>query len=128
MALSFTVKAKGFFDFVARFSKKFEERQTVLIKKGMEIISESARDNHRFQNDTFTLQDRAIKSEIISKRNPIIGKVFLDEGEAPYGPLIHDGFRGWTADPFLFDAIRRVDPKLKKLFKFGIISVTNEVR
>ena len=96
------------------FSKfGFEKLVNVLENISLDIVLE-AKASHRFTSRSNNLE-RSIRNRIEQKHNKIISFFTLDNRIANYGKYIHEGFRSWKPDPFLFNAIDNKTKNLKKL-------------
>jgi hypothetical protein len=71
-----------------------------VMREQMEQTEEYARNNHRFETQTGTLE-----SAISSVTDEISGELFVDENVAPYGKYVHDGQRSWAPDQFITQAV-----------------------
>lgn len=100
-----------------RYPEEMHETIRIGIKRGVTQILESARNNHRFKNDTHTLQDRALVEDF-DKIDQLIGVAQIDNVIASYGPRIHEGFGAWDPDPFLHNAGKREEKRvINSIFK-----------
>ena len=63
-----------------------------------------AKTKHRYTNRTHNLQESTTVERGLSKKIAEM-KMFVDLSEAPYGQLIIKGFKSWTSDPFLNNAL-----------------------
>ena len=63
-----------------------------------------AKTKHRYTNRTHNLQESTTVERGLSKKIAEM-KMFVDLNKAPYGQSIIKGFKSWTSDPFLNDAI-----------------------
>ena len=96
------------------FSKfGFDKLVKVLENLSLDIVIE-AKANHRFTSRSNNLE-RSIKYRIVQSPNKIQSIFSLDNRIANYGKFIHEGFRSWKPDPFLFNAIDNKTKNLKKL-------------
>lgn len=116
MATEFKIKVRSPFGtsirlFSKGYAEEFHKTVKLGIKKGLTVIAQSARDNHRFKNDTENLQNRSILEDT-SLIDKLIGKVAIDDVQAPYGVRIHQGFASWDPDPFIFEAGKREERKV----------------
>ena len=90
--------------------KEMDERVEKAQKEAAKVIQTEARRRHRYTRRSGTLE-RAVQSEIVRD----IAKVYVSDAMAPYAQSIHDGFRTWSADPFLYEALKRKESDIKKL-------------
>jgi len=64
----------------------------------------SARTKHRYTHRQHNLEESTIVKNGLSEKVAEM-KMFVDLNKAPYGQLIIKGFKSWTSDPFLNNAI-----------------------
>jgi hypothetical protein len=74
---------------------------------GVDSIAEYAQENHRFDSQTGNLIS-AIKSEMYG----LSGRVYIDDYIADYGKYVHDGFKTWAPDTFVYDAKYALEDQL----------------
>ena len=72
-----------------------------LTKIGIKVSNEAKR-AHQYQNGTGNL--RAATTYWLNKSLSKL-RVFIDEDKADYGKYIHNGFKGWSPDRFIDNAI-----------------------
>lgn len=118
----------------------FDKMLRLAIKESTSAVWEYATDHHRFTSRTGNLE-RSVQM----KMDDMVGIVYLDEGQAPYGPAIHNGaaarvivpkerkalrwakggkfifakrvnWPGIRPDPFLYQALEDNRQKVEKTF------------
>jgi hypothetical protein len=66
----------------------------------MPLIEQEAKNSHKYQSRTGRLS-RA--TSVRTERDMLQG--YINDHLAPYGKYIHDGFKSWSPDPFIEQAI-----------------------
>ena len=89
--------------------REVEKELRVEMKHQMAQVQALARRNHRYKTDTGFLE-RSVKSKV----DKLSGTTFLDDGIADYGKYIHEGFKSWRPDQFLYRAFSRLTSKIVK--------------
>lgn len=84
------------------FSEEVEDEVEGALEKSIKKVADEARIVHRFRSRTGRLQ-----SAVQTETQGYSARAFINDGLAPHGKHIHDGFKSWTPDPFLEDALRR---------------------
>jgi hypothetical protein len=84
------------------FSDEIEDEIEGALDKTFTKIADEARIVHRFKTRTGRLKS-AVQTEV----QGYSARAFINDGLAPHGKYIHDGFKSWAPDPFLEDALRR---------------------
>lgn len=84
------------------FSDEIEDEIEGALDKSIKKVADQARAVHRFRSRTGRLKS-AVQTEV----QGYSARAFIDDGLAPHGKHIHDGFKSWAPDPFLEDALRR---------------------
>lgn len=82
----------------------FDRMLRLAIKESTSLVWEYATDHHRFTPRTGNLE-RAVQMEIEGRE----GIIYLDEGQAPYGPAIHNGAAARVIVPKNRKALRWAD-------------------
>ena len=101
--IKFEVNSKSVVDALNKYSRISSRENVRALKKSLQNITLDAKRNHRFITRTGNLE-RSVKFRVINKES---GQVYIDNGTAPYGKFIHDGFKSWAPDPFLEAAVMR---------------------
>lgn len=81
----------------------------LVIHNHIDRVRDHARLYHRYTRRTGNLE-----SATKSSKTSTGGTVYIDDGQAIYGKYIHEGFKSWAADPFLYDAESDLDGELNQ--------------
>lgn len=119
MSLSLTVDAKEVTKGLDKISKSLDDEITKELEKISNKILKEAKNNHRFKSRTGNLL-AATKKELGIDKNSINEVFKIDDIKAPYGSYIHEGFRGWSADKYLENAVVRNEDNMEKAVEKGI--------
>lgn len=82
----------------------FDKMLRLAIKESTSLVWEYATDHHRFVSRTGNLE-RAVQMSM----DGMVGTVYLDEGQAPYAPAIHNGAAARVIVPVNRKALRWAD-------------------
>lgn len=97
--------------FFSALPANLQHEVSQVMREQMEQTEEYARNNHRFESRTGTLE-----SAIVGTSDNLDGSLFIDENQAPYGKYVHDGQRSWAPDPFITEAVdARIDEITEKV-------------
>ena len=91
----------------------------------MEGVKQEASRTHRFRVRSNNLV-RSITPRV--SRNGLQVLVELNEGVAKYGRFIHDGFKSWAPDQFLYKALRTQKRKIVQGISNGIARALRKAR
>jgi hypothetical protein len=72
------------------------------IKQEMSEIVRTAKKDHRYTHRTRNLEKSTLTNDAMP---PLTAEGHLDDGIAFYGKFIHQGFRTWSPDQFLYNAL-----------------------
>lgn len=106
------VDASGVINAFNRLPGLIERGARIAVKEWLTSVQIDARQHHRFTTRSAHGLEASVQVEI--KPNVAGSNVYLDLGIANYGPFIHDGFKSWQADQFLFQAADRQKAELPK--------------
>ena len=81
---------------MASTSGIFAKKLRLAVKESTIEVQEEARAKHRYKTRTGAL-DRAVQSKFEHKG--LVGRVFINTGEAKYGAFVHEGTRPHTIFP-----------------------------
>lgn len=87
-----------------RYPDILSKETRLALKKTLTTIQREARKQHRFNTQSGNLE-RSVSIEV--DRSGFFGRIFIDMGIAVYGRRIHEGFKSWTADKFIYKAAER---------------------
>lgn len=111
-----SVKFKKVFQGKIPFSRfDFVKLKGLVENISIDIVKDANR-QHRFKPQSGNLE-RSIKYRISITPKRIISFLFLDNRIANYGKYIHNGFKSWKPDPFLFNAVENKIKTLKTFIK-----------
>lgn len=97
--------------FFSALPDNLQHEVSQVMREQMEQTEEYARNNHRFESRTGTLE-----SAIVGTSDNLDGSLFIDDNQAPYGKYVHDGQRSWAPDPFITEAVdARIDEITEKV-------------
>jgi hypothetical protein len=94
------------------------------MRKAMSIVQTRARQNHRYTSRTGALS-RSVAASVLD--SGLTGVVDLRDEIAEYGKYIHEGFKSWQPDPFIYDATEASLKDIEEQLTLGIERVINEL-
>jgi len=103
---------------LTEFSKDIKDEVEAVLEETFKKVVKEAQSVHRFRNRSGRLVS-AVQAEI----KGYTARAFIDDGLAPYGGFIHDGFKTWAPDPFLADAFQRNASSIDRAFETSISRV-----
>lgn len=115
--ISITIKQQSVVDAFNRFPDLFKRNVNLELKKALTQVQKKARREHRFVTRSGNLE-RSVTVDVLG--NEIGGTVYLEKGIAKYGPYIHEGFKSWIADKFLYEAFNKQIKNIIKAISRGI--------
>jgi hypothetical protein len=106
--LDVTVDSKQVEDGLNRLSSTLESSVVQkAVQPVLKQIQVEAQRHHRYTRRTGRLE-RSIRSTM----NRTGGEVFIDDSMADYGKYVHEGFKSWNPDKFLYQAAEKYDKVL----------------
>jgi hypothetical protein len=106
-----TFDLKPFENWCGMFPKETYNALLQIIALNLDNVRSIARMTHRFQSTPgrrptgrYYRNTGALEDSIRVKMESDGGRVYLEEGIAPYGKFVHDGQRTWEPDQFVYDA------------------------
>lgn len=131
----------------------FRENLRLAVHASTLEVAETAKDEHRYKTRWGRLENAVDTSYT---HDGIAGRVFLNTTVAPYGAYVHDGTSphdifpkkkqalrwvkgnafifakrvhhpGWKADPFIYDALRKNEEKIMRIFERYVDRANKEV-
>ena len=111
-------------NFLKKKEKDVLEAYRLGFKIALRDMNQKARKDHRYNRQTGSLE-RATSSSLNSSKVNVSGKIFIADDIAPHGKYIHEGFKSWNPDQFIYEATRNADSIIvneieKQLKKKGI--------
>lgn len=112
MQLQVTVDTKGLMRALEAFPKETSKELRTEMKVQLESIAKDARRHHRFNHQSGNLE----KSIVVKvEMSGTAGAIFIDpdisntrtKKGVGYGVFIHEGFKTWAPDKFLYEAFGR---------------------
>lgn len=99
-----TVDDNGLLAALLQAGSAIEAEMETVMETSMEELAVEARKkkHHRFITKG-GFAEKSILSR--TRRSGFIGQVYLETGIAHYSPYLHQGFRSWKPDEFLFSAL-----------------------
>jgi len=119
--IKFTV-ASSPVPYLKGFANAFNKAVNNQIEADAIVIVSQARREHRFQTRTGNLV-RSTKYKMSKRDNA--ATFFIDDVTAPYGKYIHDGFKFWHPDPYLFNAVKR---NTKRIYKDTVAAIDRLIK
>jgi hypothetical protein len=114
MKLNISIDSRAVQEAFARAPDMFLSEMERGAKEGLTEIQRDAVRNHRFKRKSGNLE-KSVIIDFKSFKQPGTG-IRLETGMASYGPYIHQGFKSWLPDPFLYEAaIRGTDQLIQKI-------------
>ena len=104
MKIKFEIDGAKVLAALERAPNAFKKQTRLAFKKQMTKIQRDAKLNHRFQTHSAKLE-KSIRTEV--DPDGAWGRVYLEEGIAPYGKWVHDGHGSWKPDKFINQAFRK---------------------
>lgn len=118
MELSLDIDTRDLLRAVNKAEKEVTREMRVSMKSAMQEIQKQARRKHRFKSRSNQLE-RSVQQSVSS--SGLSGKVYLEKGIARYGEFIHDGFKSWAPDEFLYNSAEKKERKVKEVLEKGIV-------
>lgn len=113
--LTFDVKAEDAKNALRGFVGQLDTYVDVGMTQAATPILNEAKRVHKFQSRTGNL----ISSLRASVRNEV-AEFKISDSQAKYGKYIHDGFKSWRSDPFLYGAVIRNEQLLADYIESSI--------
>jgi len=109
-------------NFLKKKEKDVLEAYRLGFKIALRDMNQKARKDHRYERRSGDLE-KATNFGI--NKNKVSGKIFIADDIAPHGKYIHEGFKSWNPDQFIYKATQNADSIIaneieKQLKKKGI--------
>jgi len=104
-----SVDSKAVTKALIKVQKDLEKTVNLSLKDSSKKVVSQAKTRHRFKSQTGNLV-RSTKAEI----KKMVAEYSIDTKKANYGGYIHDGFKGWSPDPYLLKSIEDNESKIAK--------------
>jgi len=135
-----TIDIKAFDKFFTGAPEKMESSALRAIGQQLVIIQKTAKKEHRYMStsgrrptgryyrNTHNLE-RSVVTELDKKAK--VGMVYLDTGIAKYGPFIHQGFKSWRPDQFLYAAfdkqLSQIQPAINTALSQAVFDLSGRI-
>lgn len=98
--------------------REFTKEVRKEMKQSMEDVAARANMFHRFTTRSGNLE-RSVKTKV--SNSGFTGTIRLEPGIASYGKYIHEGFKRWKPDQFLYSSFEKLKPEIIKNLQDGIM-------
>lgn len=123
MAIEVIIDSKDALRALSTFTEDVSDEIKKSLDSEFTDIVKEAKQIHRFRNRTGRLLS-AVQKEI----KGYTASALIQDGRAPHGKFIHDGFKSWAPDPFLEDAFRRNERGLIKALSDSVEKLIKKLR